>query len=198
MVSTPQLCVTPTLDDYATAASLLWGEAGRYAVAAFARLNHELFNDELPPLPIVLGITAYGHCIGLTRGDGGHVADVPRISLAVGLFNKQGVRAVDDTLTHEMVHALLIRRGQSPDHNKAPWCKMITELSPKVLGHDITARPVRPRRVPNPEREHDEKAPKTKVERVVEPGALTRKQLAAWPTRPTGFDWGPTIHVPTY
>lgn len=195
--SNAELPVTPTLDDYANAARWLWRDAGQYAVDSFARLNRDLFGNELPALPIVIGLTAFGRCIGLTRYD--WLGD-PRITLAPRLFNRDGVRDVDDTLTHEMVHAVLFLRGENTKHNHAPWCMAITALSPKVLGHEITARPVGTRRVPNPAREHDATAEKTKVVRQAEPGALTRKQLAEWPhsLRPADFDHGPTISVPTY
>ena len=70
---------------------------------------------------------------------------------------------ISDTLVHEMTHAALILRDEDPDHNSEPWCRLITELSPVVLGHEITARPVRPRRVPNPDRADDPDAPKLAV-----------------------------------
>ena len=51
-------------EDYAQAAALLWGEAGEYAAAGYCRLNRGLFGGSLPPLPIVIGLTAYGGCLG--------------------------------------------------------------------------------------------------------------------------------------
>jgi hypothetical protein len=83
-VSSAQLQVTG--EAYRNAAVLLWGDAGAYARDAFARINHDLFVNELPSLPIVIGTTAYGHCLGLTRH---RDRELPRISLAVGMFNKQ-------------------------------------------------------------------------------------------------------------
>ncbi len=186
-ISNTQLRVTQ--EDYRSAAQLFWGDAAAYAYDTFARLNRELFAGELPALPIVLGITAYGHCLGVTRH-----GDSPRISLHVGLFNRKGHLAVDDVLTHEMVHAHLILRGEDPKHNHDPWCCMITQLSPHVLGRTIIARPVRPRRV------KDSTSNKSKVVRLADPGALTRGQLARWPysLRPDDYDFGPKIPVPTY
>uniref|UniRef100_UPI002AD271F5 SprT-like domain-containing protein n=1 Tax=Frankia sp. Cr1 TaxID=3073931 RepID=UPI002AD271F5 len=137
-----------TIDEYRRAATLLWKDAGKFAVDQFERINNELFADELPPLPILIGITAYGHCTGLTRFQ----PEGPRITLSQTLFNKGGPLTVIDTLIHEMDHALLNLRGENAAHNGKPWCDLITELSPKVLGREITVRPVRSRRIPNPER----------------------------------------------
>src|SRR5271157_4166348 len=53
--------------------------------------------------------------------------------------------------------------------------------SPAVLGREITARPVLPRRVPNPDRVGDENAPKTVVVRKPEAGAMSQAELASWP-----------------
>jgi len=83
-----QLRVTPPgYGEYARAAALLWGEAGEYAAAEFGRLNREHFAGSIPPLPIVVGLAAYGHCIGLTRHRGtSSWLDSPRISLAPEVF----------------------------------------------------------------------------------------------------------------
>jgi len=166
---------------YREAAAILWGEAGAYAHDAFARLNAEFFACELPPLPIVLDLTAYGRCVGATRED-----ELPRITLHVTLFNKGGLRKVDDTLLHEMIHAVLMRRGKDASHNSRPWCEMITLLSPRVLGREIVASPVKPRRV--------KIDGKSKVVRRALPGALTQDELARWPDslRPADYDYGPT------
>ena len=137
--------------DYRQAAAWLWGEAGEYAADESARLNREFFAGSIPPLPIVIGLTAYGRCIGLTRV---HVIP-PRITLASELFNgslrtQGGPLMVSDTLIHEMLHAFLMLRGENFDHNQAPWCRMITELSPELAGGEILAAPVGTMRVPNP------------------------------------------------
>jgi len=200
MASNTLLRVTPTIEDYRNAAALLWGDAGRYAVDAFERINVDVFDGMLPPIPIVIGLSAYGHCIGLTRSKVDWI-EHPRISLVPKLFNRDGLRTVDDVLVHEMLHASLMLRGRDARHNLAPWCEEITRLSPIVLGHEINAHPVRPRRIENPERQHDENAPKTIVKRAPLPGAMTQGQLARWPhsVRPTGYyDDDTCIGVPTY
>jgi len=204
-----QLGVTPSHETYANAAALLWGAAGEFAAAEFARLNREHFAGSIPPMPIVIGLTAYGGCIGLTQSAAW--LEAPRISLAPEIFRgslersngepgriRGGARQVADVLLHELVHAALMFRGQDPAHNAAPWCQMIGDLSPDVLGRDINARPVRTRRVPNPARETDPDAPKTMVRRLPDPGCLTQLALARWPhsLRPDGYyDGDRPIHV---
>jgi hypothetical protein len=199
------LGVTPaTYADYARAASLLWGPAGEFAAEEFARLGRELFAGSIPPLPVVIGLTAYGKCLGATRPR--TWLESPRITLAPEVFlgnhrTRGGPRQVRDVITHEMVHAALFLRGEDASHNAVPWCDMITGLSPAVLGREITARPVRTHRVPNPERESDPSAPKTIVRRMPDPGALPQAVLARWPhsLRPDGwYDTDQPIYVPTY
>ena len=202
-----------TYREYRQAAIWLWGPAGEFAADEFGRLNREHFAGSVPALPIVIGITAYGHCIALTRGH-----RVPRISLASELFNgsrerpgaggKQtpgrisgGPLTVSDVLLHEMLHAFLMLRGEAADHNAPPWCRMITELTPDLTGDEIKAEPVGTMRVPNPARETDPQAPKTKVVRRAKPGHLTQQQIASWPhsVRPEGYyDIQKPIPVDTY
>lgn len=179
-----------TYGEYRQAAIWIWGPGGEFAANEFTRLNREHFAGSIPPLPIAIGIAAYGHCIGLTRGQP-QSGQVPRITLASELFNGShrqpgGPLSVSDTLIHEMLHAFLMLRGEDWHHNAAPWCRMITELTPVLLGHEIKAEPVGTIRVPNPERDEDPDAPKTKVVRQAKPGWVTQKELSRWPheTRP--------------
>jgi hypothetical protein len=202
-----------TYAEYRQAAIWLWGPGGEFAADEFMRLNREHFAGSVPPLPIVIGITAYGHCLALTRG-----YSTPRISLGSELFNGSRARldpngrpvrgriqggplTVSDTLIHETLHAFLMLRGEEPAHNAEPWCRMITELSQDLGVQEIKAQPVGTKRIPNPARDTDPKAPKTKVVRRPEPGYLTQDQLASWPDsiRPAGYyDSQERIPVDTY
>lgn len=188
-----------TRAEYRQAAIWLWGAAGEYAADESARVNREYFAGSVPPLPVVIGITAYGHCLGLTRG---RRRAIPRISLASRAFNHGGPRTVFDLILHEVLHAFLMLRGEDPAHNAAPWCAMITELTPAVItGAEILAAPVGTTRVPNPARERDPQAPKTRVVRRARDGHLTQDQLARWPhsVRPEGYyDGQQPIPVDTY
>jgi hypothetical protein len=193
-----------TYEDYRRAATLLWGDAGDRAAAEFCRLNREHFAGSIPPMPVIIGLAPFGHCIGVTRPAGWLAA--PRIGLAPEIFTGNhrtpgGPRMLADVLVHEMVHAILMLRGEDPSHNGLPWCRMLRNLSPAVLGHRVTARPVVPQRVPNPARATDPDAPRTVVVRRTEPGHLSRADLAHWPhsLRPNGFYAGDEpIPVPTY
>jgi hypothetical protein len=168
------------------AASFTYGAAGEFVCDEFARFNRDHFGGELPPLPIVIGITAYGHCWGLTRLGG-----VPRISLASTIFAK-GENVVRDVLLHEMLHARLYLANRAYDHNTSAWCEEITRLSPVVLGYDIKAERVKTRRIKDGD-----------ISRVVNrarDGYLPRSVLAGWPgtLRGKDFDNGPPIAVDTY
>jgi hypothetical protein len=186
----------PTHDDYVHAATTLWGDAGVFAYDTFDRFNLEHFDGRLPALPIVIGITAFGKCLGLTRYD-----ELPRITLASNIFApapsggangsrrpRCGHREVEDVLLHEMIHAKLVLNGVDPSHNGQPWCDEITRLSPAVLGRDIQAAPVKVRRVEG------------EVRRLALPEHLTRDELARWPgsLRPKGWNPGRLIPVATY
>jgi hypothetical protein len=192
-----------TYDDYRRAAALLWGSAGDFAAAEIERLNREHFGGEVPPLPVVIGLTAWGRCIGLTRGGW---LEAPRITLAPEVFNGNGrspggTLMVSDVALHELVHAVLMLRGEDAGHNGQPWSRMLNELSPAVLGCEVTAAPVLPRRVPNPDREANPAAARTVVVRRPAEGALTQAQLAGWPgsLRPGGYyASGDRLTVPTY
>jgi hypothetical protein len=190
--------VVPSHDDYVHAAATLWGDAGVFAYRTFDALNDEYFDGGLPALPIVIGITAFGKCIALTRSEGTDI--LPRITLASNIFAPTGhgqqmrtaypygANVVRDVLLHEMIHAQLRLDGQDGQHNGQPWCDAITRLSPAVLGHGILAAPVKARRVDG------------KVVKAPRDGYLPQAALASWPgsLRPDGWDRGPAIPVPSY
>jgi hypothetical protein len=175
--------------DYRQAASVLWGAAGRFAIDEQERLNRRYFAAALPPLPVVIGITAYGRCLGLTRGPE-HLTwrtRVPRITLASNLF-AEGSARVSDLLLHEMVHAKLILAGLAWQHNSRPWCEEIMRLSPLVADRAILAAPVHPRRI------------KGQSVRQARDGYLSRAELARWPAVLRGArpPRGEVLPVPTY
>lgn len=189
-----------TLAEYAAAATLLYGDAAAYAYAEFDRHNREHFANTIPPLPIVFGLTAYGRCLGLTRHPG-EWRTHPRITISTPLVNNGGEHAVSDVLLHELVHAHLMLTGQAtgPSHGDA-WCRVITRLSPTVLGCEITAAYVKPRRVANPAHDTDPTAPKTLVKREPLPGALPQQVISTWPQslRPADYGPGEPLHIDTY
>jgi hypothetical protein len=196
---------------YPDAAAKFWGEAGTYAYDAYARIRTELFPELPEQLPIVIGIVAYGHCLGLTRGYWEHG---PRISLPPEIFQGTtaegasrhvtgGTRQVDDVLTHEMLHAWLYVTGREMSHDTDDWYEAIRRLSPEVLGRELDARRGAARRsirVPNPAYQAGGDEPKTLVRKEPVKEAVQHGDAARWPQafRPADYDWGQPIACPPY
>jgi hypothetical protein len=179
----------------AEAAATLWGQAGIYLYAAYYRLRDQHFPELPAELPMVIGLTAYGHCIGLTRS----WPTGARISLAPGVFAR-GEGMVDDVLVHEMLHVALIAAGQDPKHAGEPWYREVRRLSPSVLGRELDIdRPKRRSvRVPNPAYGPDDR--RRTLVRKVSHGSGGHAEVARWPMpfRPAGYDFGPPIAVASY
>lgn len=177
---------------YRDAATLLWGDAGAYAHDAYTRWR-PLFPELPDELPIVIGITAYGHCVALTRTGWQRG---PRISIASNLF-KIGPRRVDDAMVHEMLHAWLAVTGQSTAHDSEAWYAAVRRLSPAVLGHPLDVR-----------RGAHRKSVRVKLDggsvsvirKIRNPDAVPHASVAGWPHpfRPEGYDRGEPIDCPTY
>jgi hypothetical protein len=85
----------------------------------------EHFGGRILPLPVIIGLTAYGRCLGLTRGLEDWLA-APRITLARELFNGNhrtvgGQRMIADVIAHELVYvALMLRPPGSKNRRPAP------------------------------------------------------------------------------
>lgn len=196
---------------YRDAAVKFWGAAGAYAYDAYTRIRPALYPELPERLPIVIGITAYGHCLGLTRGGWEHG---PRITLPPEIFRGTtaatatrnvpgGARQVDDVLTHEMLHAWLIVTGRQHGHDSGDWYKAVRRLSPAVLGRELAARRGGDRksvRVPNPAYQPGGGAPKTLVRKEPVKTAVQHADVARWPQafRPETYDWGQPIDCLSY
>ena len=176
---------------YRAAAEKLWGEAGAYVHEAYDKYR-PLFPELPRTLPIVIGLTAYGKCIGLTRTDWEHG---PRITIQSSAF-KGGTDLVDDVMIHEMLHAWLAVTGRDPEHGSSDWYDAINRLSPTVLGRELGAK-----------RGADRKSVRVKtddgrsvVRKVRVEGVITHNQVANWPGPflPRGRDRGRRLHCPTY
>ncbi|MDQ6796480.1 MAG: hypothetical protein M3011_00405 [Actinomycetota bacterium] len=180
----------------AEAATRLWGPAGGYLYAAYDRLREQVFPDLPAELPMVIGLTAYGHCIGLTRS----WPSGARISVAPKVF-AEGERMVDDVLVHEMLHVSLIGAGKDPKHAGDSWYAEIRRLSPAVLGRELDVdRPKRRSvRIPNPSYGPDDRR-RTLVRKVSQGSEGVHAAMARWPTpfRPAGYDFGPPIATASY
>ena len=182
--------VASTTTDYRCAAIALWASAGAYVHDAYTRLL-PLFPELPPQLPIVIGITAYGHCSGLTRCDWQHG---PRITIASNEFRQ--CRKVDDVMAHEMLHAALALAGKDTAHNSDDWYSAITRLSPAVLHRTIEVRRGADRKSVRVKRDDGSSV----VRKVANPDAVPHRLVAGWPMsfRPHGYDYGPSIDCPTY
>lgn len=178
--------------DYRAAAIALWGEAGAFVHDAYDHWHPLL--PELPDrLPIVLGLSAYGGCAGLTRHDNPHL-DGPRISIATQYLDHANV--VRDVVLHEMLHCWLHVTGRDTAHQSSDWYVTINRLSPVVLGHELNAKRGGDRKSVRVKR--DDGTTTVRKERIT--GAIQHRDVARWPGafRPSDWDRGKPIHCPTY
>jgi hypothetical protein len=183
---------------YRDAAIALWGDAGAYAHDAYIRW-HPLYPELPEQLPITIGITAYGACLGLTRTRWEYG---PRITVFSALFSK-GRRQVEDTIIHEMLHAWLATAGRDVNHDSEAWYAAVRRLSPTVLGRELDVRRGADRksvRVPNPRHKPGNDEPKTLVRKIRVDDAIAHGDTVRWPQafRPADYDWGEPMRCPTY
>jgi hypothetical protein len=92
------------------------------------------------------------------------------------------LRSDRGVLLHEMIHAALVERGESPAHADAPWCSEITRISALLGRPDIHAEPEKVRRVDGT------------VTRVTPDGSLSRDDAAHWP-HSVGLSLGSLLRV---
>jgi len=194
------------MDDYSyrSAAVTLWGPAGAAVHDSYSHWRTTLFPELPEQMPIVIGITAYGSCVGLTRyrastrlpivigitagADGAEPTyfrrdGTARISIASNVF-AHGRGAVSDVMVHEMLHIHLLQRGEDPAHDAEPWYAAVRQLSPAVLGRELDVRRGGARRsvrVANP-RAAEDGQPATLVRKVAATSAVPHAQVARWPT----------------
>jgi hypothetical protein len=173
----------PTHGDYRNAARLIWGDAGAFIADEYQRLNRLHWNGKLPAVPFAIGITAYGHCLGLTRHETFSAARA-RITIASNQFDNAG--AASDTVLHEMIHVACLTAGVSPKHEHQPWCDEIMRIS-QHYGRDFVAGARRSKRVGD------------RVTKVLPEGSITRFEAARWPDFLGGLHHDPrSIAVDSY
>ena len=153
--------------DLREAATIFWGDAGTYVYDCYQQLR-PLFPNLPDTLPIVIGLSAYGKCSGITRANDPHL-NSPRISIATQ-YLPQGTGYVKDVMLHKMIHTTLHLSGRNTNHNGADWYAECQRLAQTVLGHPITLVPYsrqrKPVRVPNPKWTEGSDLPKTIVRKV--------------------------------
>ncbi len=177
---------------YREAAITLWGEAGAHVHDCYDRW-HPLMPELPDTLPIVCGITAYGVCIGLTRGDW---APGPRITIGSNQFGR-GAEVVSDIMVHEMLHAWLHVTGQNTKHKSEAWYAAVRRLSPAVLGHELDVRRGAQRKSVRV-RLDDGRSVVRKVKVPEFEGQHAK--VSRWPYafRPAGWDRGARLYCPSY
>lgn len=179
--------------DYRAAAILLWGDARGFVHDCYRHWLH-LF-PELPEyMPIVIGLSAYGRCVGLSRLNDPYL-DGPRITIASQYLNL-GANYVRDVMVHEMLHCWLYETGRDTDHQSYDWYEAVNRLSPTVLGVDISAKRGGERK--SVRVKLDDGTSRVRKNRV--PGAIKHGDIARWPNsfRPPDWDRGAKISCPTY
>lgn len=176
---------------YRDAAQVLWGEAGTYCHDSYQRQRH-LFPELPDELPIVIGITAYGKCLGATETTWTHG---PRITIASNLFGR-GRALVDDVMTHEMLHAWLAVTCQHVNHDTDDWYAAVRRLSPAVLGHQLDVQRGAGRKSVRVKQTDGS----SKVRKVRTQDAISHGDVARWPysLRPVGYNPGAPIGCPSY
>jgi hypothetical protein len=178
--------------DYRAAAILLWGDAGAFVHDCYRHWLH-LFPELPDAMPIVIGLSAYGACAGLSRLNN-PCLDGPRISIASQYLSH--ANDVRDVMVHEMLHCWLHVTGHKFEHDSVDWYAAVNRLSPTVLGADINAKRGGDRR--SVRVKLDDGTTAVRKERVA--GAIKHGDIARWPNsfRPRGWDRGAEISCPTY
>lgn len=178
--------------DYRAAAIALWGPAGAFIHDAYAAW-HPLLPELPESLPIVIGLSAYGRCLGLTRIDDPHL-NGPRITIATQYMNH--ANDVRDVVLHEMLHVWLHLTNRDTKHAGHDWYVAVNRLSPAVLGHELNARRGAARKSVRIKRDDGTST----VRKIAVPSAIQHADIARWPHafRPDDYDHGEPIPCPTY
>jgi hypothetical protein len=189
---------------YRDAALALWGEAGGFVHDEYADYRDRYFTGRVPEqVPIVIGITAYGHCGGLTRGTWDYG---PRITIESRQFSR-GATWVSHIILHEMVHVALRFAGLDPDHKGEPWYSEVRQLSLALFKTDLSQVIVRGAdrksvRVPNPDWTGPGcGVPRTVVRKQRVADSFTHGDIARWPhsfAEPSVYEGEPPIPCPSY
>jgi hypothetical protein len=161
---------------------------------------HDCYQDWLPlfpelrdSMPIVLGLSAYGRCAGLSRLNNPYL-DGPRITIATQYLKH--ANDVRDVIVHEMLHCWLYLTGRDTDHQSRDWYESVNRLSPTVLEFDLNVRRGGARKSV---RVRLADGTSTGRKRTVA-GAVKHGDVARWPNafRPEGWNHGGPVHCPTY
>ena len=161
-----------------------------WAYEKWEELNRAHFDNRLKVGAIHWGLTPHGHALGFYNATSNqitlHLSLMSPKGDAWGMSHLLGEKFALDVLLHEMIHQSNRQQGYDGKdaHNCEPWCQEINRIAP-ALGLKPNAAPIRQRRIKEPGQTEGN----GKVTWVVQPGMMTRKELASWPhsVRPDGY-----------
>jgi len=114
---TPQTKLAFTFETMAVFPTTAWGRVGLDCVSRYIELNERYFNDELPPVPIVI--------VPLLPGN--HHADCN--GKLIRIVASDDATSIDSrALLHEMVHLKLLTLGKDSSHGSPDWNLEVTRL----------------------------------------------------------------------
>jgi hypothetical protein len=127
------------------------GPKGQFAYTAFRWANTTLFADRIPTTLIQWGLTAFGKCMGFTRG-----ADqrYPVIMLHTSIWESDlekwqpGPRMTLDVVIHECLHAYIFYvigqdASRHSSHDSREWAQECMRLGPLLGLPAFTAAPTK-------------------------------------------------------
>ena len=174
-------------------AEYYYGAVGTFVYDAYEFINARYYGGDLPVPMIQVGITPFGHCLGLTKSRDGQ----PKIGLHPSAISPRstdplifgysadslGIRFAYDVLLHELVHVAAnylygVTDGDS-SHNNSTWIAEINRLSPLIGLDGVQAEMTKVKRVSIPGETKTGK-PATKPAKV-NAGNTPLDYISRWP-----------------
>ena len=163
-------------------AETYFGDHGRWLYDAFAAINEQIFDGELPCPLITIEITPHSGCLAWCSSSDERP---PRMAIHPTLFGVRedgekspwgvppswfGKRFVFDALLHECIHASVHYRLGGHDgpssHNNEPWIAEVNRIAPLLGFRNVNAARQLPKRVPIPGEFTKTGKPATRVQKV--------------------------------
>lgn len=159
---------------------------GRWAYEQWEQHNIRYFDNQLIPGGIFWGLTPHGFSLGYYERwrnaitlHSSLVQPASNNPWSLGSF--LGEKLAKDVLLHEMIHQAINQIDNydgKQSHNCQPWCDRLNQIIPLLdIEIDLIAKPIKQKRIKQP----GQTKGNGKVTWVVEPGCMTRKQLAGFP-----------------
>lgn len=122
---------------YREIASHFNGDVGAALFDYYEIINQHFFDGALPQAFLLTALTAYGHCIGLTKSD---VSHKPIILIHPTLKTEKDRFYV---VLHEAIHVYVnynlgvTSYGSNTSHSNTAWLDEVNRIA-KLLGYDVT------------------------------------------------------------